>query len=1580
MQCGSEVWAWTGQDAAFERGKVDRVETHKGVVHVKLANGKIVEAKDDTVHLANNANQDGVADNTELRQLNEATLLHNIRERYAKGEGGCYTVTGHILIAVNPFEQLGIYGEKQIKRYLSRPIGSEPPHIYAIADRMYRLLVASGENQAIIVSGPSGAGKTETCKLVLRHLAYVTKDSLAQGSSKSSMELGELLVRTNPLLEAFGNAETILNKNSSRFGKFTQIHVSRRGAILGASIQTYLLESTRVVQHAVNECTYHINYQLVTGLTAGDRQKHLVDADANTYSYLRSSSGKATGRRGKDEADFQEVRQVLKSIGVGTDLQYALFQTMSGLIHLGNITLAEGSNSETVVTNTTELKNSSKLLCTHEALLQQGLTSRTMKLKGSEMQIPLKPDEARSSRDALAKAIYGKLFGWVVQQVNNSLMDPNSKSSDAGFLGILDIYGFENFERNSLEQLFINFANERLHQHFAVALFKTEQEIYAREGIVCPVIEWEDNSECLEMISGKSPNSIFNALAEHSRLPKSSNEGMTEKLLADNRKSKCIFPPKLTSGYHAGGKGQRLTHKEAFVVTHFAGDVVYRTEGWLKKNTDTLHEDLQVCMSSSTSPILSKLFSIGTINAITGGARGGGKRAGYVAEKYARQLEDLMRTLRASHSHFVRCVKPNHQQEPHRFINDLVLSQLRNSGMVDAVRLLSAGYSTRLPFETLETQFKPLAPAKFQRLPANLFCVALLSAFDLGRSDFLLGLTKAFFKSGKLAFVDSLTSGQKKLDPAFFAKMGRLLALWRFRRGVSAVRCLIYLNAKMRRLRALWKFRRSASIASMIGSSWVRRTKEIRFGAAIERLQACGRGYLARRQKRMAMDALRLLQRMSRGHLGRVTRDTLRIEREKERKLRAKAERERKVRERQEAMEAKEKGVREAVEASDAVRREKLRVASSKVKGPNDKLTRGATSAAAAEPKPMAFKRKNLADDANGTALGAEELDGDESEGSDLLVADSDDEMGGDLDSVDIEGDGGDLGDGNASGIHNPRQLLAATAALDVRSSRGMSAAGMSNLTMPGVGEHDAGLERRDSFNGGLGRRTPSVLSRLKKQTAGRASGMFSSARRATNEDKKLMVSKTAKGSLVAASVMKVSKKTDGGWQERFVLVVGDVVFIFLLATQPEMPLGLRMWPERVVCLNQSHLSLQGAKPEVGKSGSDATFVVQAKSQGLGAQALLSDHAGTMERFATSMHLGVQNVRRSRQQAKLSLAQQMCHEKKLSLLKTQHMIELLHKSQEMFFEAGSGQFDDCNAVCMHSGVMRQSLIDVTPFMPVSDFICEYCSQVIVLEEQAQATEELADGRVEEHKQQLKREHSKKLQLDDETLMVARDVRVLRQRRKLAEEEAAGAWRAVERAMQNRQGTEQHVEELKLKQRLANASKAELDEVRAQLQEQVAAATKQCDMLAAQLEARQTRLAGARPEAEADPEEEILRATTARKMSFGKKAKGSGAEVVRKSSFSKKDIAGTHGEGGGGGGLTRVLSFGKKKKVDATTAGLSSEPSEGAAGESTKEQKRGGTGGLVRKLSFSKPKQKSTADSESGEHAAPVRRFSFGRKS
>ena len=663
-------------------------------------------------------------------------------------------------------------------------------------------------------------------------------------------------------------------------------------------------------------------------------------------------------------------------------------------------------------------------------------------------------------------------------------------------------------------------------------------------------------------------------------------------------------------------------------------------------------------------------------------------------------------------------------------------------------------------------------------------------------------MTKAFFKSGKLAFVDSLMNGQRTLDAAFFARMARLLALWRLRRAVSAVRVLLFLNSKMRRLRALWRFRRSASIASMIGSSWVRRAREIRFGAAIQRLQACSRGYLARRAGRDCKGAVLLLQRMLRGHLARARRDRLRIELEQVGRGRKSG--------------AKQRGGKAADEARSVGN------ATGKGGGGGGKVR----------------EHKGSHHATNGA-----ESDGNDSEGSDLVAEDSEEELVADPSK---EGGGTDHQDSHSA---NARALLE-------KLRRSSFTGGVPGIS--GVGESNLGLTGAPGAEGGPGglKRATSSLSRLRKQSsvAGRATSLFTKARKTTEEEKRLKVSTSAKGSLVAGAVLKVSKRVDtsGGWQERFVLVVGDVVLLFVLAAQPEIPLGLRMWPERVVCLNQSQLGLPGATSDVAKSGNEAAFIVQAVAPGLGAQALLSDYKGTMERLAAAMHLGVRNVRRSRQQAKLSHARQACHEKKLSLLKTQHMIELLYKSQETFFEAGGDQFDNCNAVCMHSGVMRQSLIDVTPFMPVSDFICEYCSQVIVLEEQATASEEAANAGDLDHEAQLRREVAKKQQINEEALMLARDVRVLRQRRRGAEEDAAGAWRAVEQAIQNRQQTELRVQELKLKQRIAGASKAELDKVRAALYEQVAAATQQCDDLAAQLEQRQTKLSGSRPPADGGP--------------------------------------------------------------------------------------------------------------------------------
>jgi hypothetical protein len=1206
-----------------------------------------------------------------------------------------------------------------------------------------------------------------------------------------------------------------------------------------------------------------------------------------------------------------------------------------------------------------------------------------MKLKGSEMQIPLKLNDARSSRDALAKAVYSKLFGWVVQQVNSSLLDAKVVPSEHNFLGILDIYGFENFEKNSLEQLFINFTNEQLHQHFSQALFKTEQEIYAAEGIVWPGVDWEDNSECIEIIAGKAPSSIFNSLTEHSRLPNSSNQAMTESLLSSNRKTQVIHAPKLTSG--AGRtKGNRLTQKEAFIIHHFAGEVCYRTDGWLEKNTDSLHEDLSLCMSSSTSPLLSQLFQQGSlVNAIGGGRTGGSRRAGFVADKYARQLEILMLTLRSTHSHFVRCIKPNHEQVPNRFNSELVVHQLLNSGMVDAVRLLSAGYPTRVSFDQLERQFKPLAPAKFQRLPPAMFSAALLTAFDLSHHDFLLGLTKAFFKSGKLAFVDSLAERAGALDAKFFQKMGRLLTLWRLRRGISAVRCLLFLEAKMRRLRALRKFRRSANIANLVGRSWVRRANEIRYGRAIEVLQAFGRGFAARHLRAKKAKGVQVLQAMGRGHLARIYRDKLRVEREAEKKARAKAERERKIRERKEAMERKEHESKETEAKANEERRAKMKAAAERAAGGTaskvgltDGSGAGGGDTGAVQ---MNFKRKPMQSGsaAAGSAAGAgaagagaaagsaEGEEGYASEGSDLVAEDSDEEGGG----------------GGASGLQDPRALLAATAALDVRPGRtsvgdkggsGMPALNLNNL---GGEEDEAGeLDRAQSISS----RTGSIANRkaswvMRRTSLGnmtprssRGGGYFSSRGRALADGRKLLVTKTGKGSLVAASLLRVSKRAgESSHQERFVLLCGDVLLVFMLAAQPEMPLPLRLWPAQLVCLNQSTLIHHaGNAVELAKDGS---LILSAKAQQLGAIGLQSDDKALLERFGLACSVGVASVRRARHMAKLSLAQQMCHEKKLSLLKTQHMIDLLHKSQEMFFEAGSGQFDDCNAVCMHSGVMRQSLIDVTPFMPVSDFICEYCSCVIIPEEQCAASGEACEAKAGEHKEVLKKEQQRKLQLDDETLMLARDVRALRERRKALQEELGSVWAMQSEAMAQRQRIESKRDRLDWSLKVDEMSADEVAKTRASLLREIEAAKQARAQAQAQLQSRQERAAtrAAQNDAEVDVDVPAAppRTGLGRKLSFTRKKKtteaaagGGGAQPAAQGGAPPPANGAGHAAASDQppqqrqSTLTRVLSFGRRNKAKAPDGG-----GEGEAGEKPTSPRGSVVGGLVRKLSFSKRK-------------------------
>lgn len=542
------------------------------------------------------------------------------------------------------------------------------------------------------------------------------------------------------------------------------------------------------------------------------------------------------------------------------------------------------------------------------------------------------------------------------------------------------------------------------------------------------------------------------------------------------------------------------------------------------------------------------------------------------------------------------------------------------------------------------------------------------------------------------------------------------------------------------------------------------------------------------------------------------------------------------------------------------------------------------------------------------------------SDGSDMIVQDSDDEE--EQQQLMLSHSAAHIETG-PRGIQNPKELLAATAALDYKSSGGR-----------GYGIGINGDEETPYTTGaGGGGKHMSKMSRLKAHAMGSMaprSGFFNS-KRAPGNGAKLLLTKTAKGSLVTASMMRVRKSAEASWSDRYAVVVGDALLIFMLSTQPELPLGLRLWPSQVVSLNTSTLG-HISKVDIKK---DATFSIGAQVNSFGGIMLQAEDIETMQRFAITMLLGVSNVKRARSEAKLRIAQQLLHEKKLSLLKTQHMIDLLHKSQEMFFEAGSGQFDDCNAVCMHSGTMRQSLIDVTPFMPVSDFICEYCACVIIPEEQAAASTEGLEAKLEEFKGQLKREQSKKLVLDDETLDVARDVRVLRQRRKITEEEASAAWNKVEAVIKSRQQMEASVAELRVYQEVLAMSPGAMAELKAAMQQQLDAAQRERDKLRDQLQVRQARMAGFG--ADVDPEDELrqLKANQ-RKLSFGKRSK-SGTIETRSDSFGKKS-----------GGLTRVLSFGRSKKKDADVSTVSSNGSDPPKKESV-------GGSIVRKMSFGRKK-------------------------
>lgn len=543
------------------------------------------------------------------------------------------TYIGSMLVAINPYEVLPIYNKNQIMIYKNKALKKvPPPHIFAIGNNAYEEMVATRMNQCIVISGESGAGKTESTKLILQYLAAV--------SGKHSW-IEQQILEANPILEAFGNAKTVRNDNSSRFGKYIDIFFNESGVIEGAKIEHYLLEKSRIVSNSKGERNYHIFYAMLAGLSK-EEKKRLELEDATKYNYLIAGDTiKCDGRN--DAGEFMGIKAAMKVLSF-TDIEFnEILRLLAAILHIGNLkyksTVVQNIDAVEINDNA-NLTRISSLLGVAKTSLNSSLIQKTLFAHGERVVSSLSKEQALEARDAFVKAIYGKLFVMVVERINQTIFKEVKKKTS---IGVLDIFGFENFECNSFEQLCINYANENLQQFFVKYIFKLEQEEYSKEGINWKNIEFVDNQNILDMI-GLKPMNIMALIDEETKFPKGSDSTLVAKLHATHGVKNIYIKPKYDNSV-------------VFGIQHFAGSVFYDPNGFLEKNRDSFNLDLKELVMQSTNKFLVDLLSVdNTLDT--------SKKSVTLSLQFRNSLEMLMRTLIVCQPSFVRCIKPNEIQKP----------------------------------------------------------------------------------------------------------------------------------------------------------------------------------------------------------------------------------------------------------------------------------------------------------------------------------------------------------------------------------------------------------------------------------------------------------------------------------------------------------------------------------------------------------------------------------------------------------------------------------------------------------------------------------------------------------------------------------------------------------------------------------------------------------------------------------------------------------------------------------------------------------------------------------------------------
>jgi len=791
-----KVWAKDGQ-GGFILGRIVELGEEGPTVQPVDSGQRPLQLCYDAVYPAEEDDRKEVDDNCSLMYLNEATLLNNVRLRYSKDK--IYTYVANILIAINPyFEIADLYSTETIKSYLGKSLGTRPPHVFAIADKAFRDMKVLKTSQSIIVSGESGAGKTESTKYILKYLC----DNYGKAEhTNSDVSLEEKILQANPILEAFGNAKTTRNNNSSRFGKFIEIHFDGKCSVVGGYISHYLLERARVVSQSKSERNYHIFYQLCAGADENLASKlHLGPPDKFRYlsgcsryfsssetnkvpesrlSKDQKSAGSLKDGKLDDLKDFQSVDRDLAKLGLSQEDRLSVYTCIASVLHLGNITFQDNPEDNTggcMISpgSETSLAITSKLMGLELDELRSALVTRVMQSKGGSfgtvIMVPLKTSEAASARDALAKSLYAKLFDYIVMRINKSI--PFSESRY--YIGVLDIAGFEYFTVNSFEQFCINYCNEKLQQFFNQRILKDEQELYVKEGLGVKNVSFVDNQDCIDLIEAKQTG-IFGLLDEESKLPKSNYQHFTEQIFHKNRNHfRLALPRKSKLKEH-----REIGDEDGFLIRHFAGAVCYQTKHFIEKNNDALHASLEAIVQECKNPFIRQIFTAdrqttqkqGKLNFIS------------VGSKFKKQLGELMEKLHSTGTNFIRCIKPNVKMVSHLFEAPNVLSQLQCAGMTSVLELMQQGYPSRAQFSELYNMYKKLLPPDLARLDPRLFCKALFKALGLDDNDFQFGMTKVFFRPGKFAEFDQMMRSDPENVRILIAKVKTWLLRSRWRKA-----------------------------------------------------------------------------------------------------------------------------------------------------------------------------------------------------------------------------------------------------------------------------------------------------------------------------------------------------------------------------------------------------------------------------------------------------------------------------------------------------------------------------------------------------------------------------------------------------------------------------------------------------------------------------------------------------------------------------------------------------------------------------------------------------------------------------